>query len=147
MPLDEEKAVSSTEKYQIPIIFFDGVCGLCNSFVDWVIQRDKKAVFRFAPLQGETAKQYLGSPFQVEDQNQWTVILVDEQGTHNRSTAVLRILKRLGGILKIFLGFYLIPVKLRDLIYKWVAKHRYQWFGKMKNCRIPTAKEKSFILP
>ena len=86
-------AVNSTHAGH-PVIFFDGVCGLCNRFVDFVIRRDRQGVFRLAPLQGETARDRLAAA-DVRDLK--TVVLVDPSGTYRKSTAVLRVLGRLGG--------------------------------------------------
>jgi predicted DCC family thiol-disulfide oxidoreductase YuxK len=128
-----------------PIVFFDGVCGLCNRFVDFLLPRDRKHVFLLAPLQGETARARLSA----EDvENVSTIVLLDEVGTHRRSKAVVRILCRLGWGWKVA-GFLLamIPRPLRDLGYKLVARYRYVWFGKKETCRMPTPDERARFLP
>jgi len=129
----------------LPLIFFDGVCGLCNSFVDWVIRRDRKKIFRFSPIQGTTARQYVAQmPPQAED---WSIIYVDENGSYQRSTAVLRILCRFGGLWKMWAVFLIFPAFLRDPLYRFVAKRRYRWFGKRDACRLPSPQEKDQFLP
>lgn len=128
-----------------PIIFFDGVCGLCNRFVDFVIRRDKRHHFRFAPLQGETARARLSS---ADVSELSTVVLLDEAGAHRRSKAVVRILCGLSVRWKLA-GFLLamVPRPLRDLGYKLVARSRYSLFGRKETCRLPTASERSRFLP
>src|SRR6202051_4018134 len=127
----------STQK---PIVFFDGVCHLCNGFVDQVISRDHRAHFQFASLQGETAGKFLTAE---ESQALETIILLDAKGTkYKRSTAVLRILTQLGGFYRIFALGYLIPAGLRDWIYAGTARNRYSWFGQRDLCRLPTPEER-----
>ena len=127
-----------------PIIFFDGVCGLCNKFIDFVLPRDKAGLFRFAPLQGETAKEFLSA----EDRESLkSVVLVDDGRQYKRSTAAVRILMKLGGFWKVvgFLG-WLVPSPLRDLMYKAVASVRYRLFGKTETCRMPQPNERERFL-
>jgi predicted DCC family thiol-disulfide oxidoreductase YuxK len=128
-----------------PVIFFDGVCGLCNRFVDFVMRRDTKGVFRFAPLQGETARGRLPDG-DVREIN--TMVLCDEQGIFRKSTAAVRILTRLGGIWRIVGGtLRLVPRPLRDAGYSLVARYRYAVFGKKETCRMPTLAERARFLP
>jgi predicted DCC family thiol-disulfide oxidoreductase YuxK len=128
-----------------PIIFFDGVCGLCNQFVDFVIRRDRAELFRFAPLQGETARERLPEA-DLRDLN--TVVLWEAQGVFRKSTAAARILARLGGAWR-FAGALIrvIPRPLRDVGYTLVARYRYALFGKKETCRVPTPAERSRFLP
>jgi len=128
-----------------PVLFFDGVCGLCNRFIDFVITRDRAAVFRFAPLQGETARDQLPEA-DVRVIN--TMVLRDEQGVFRKSTAAVRVLMRLGGVWRILGGaLWLVPRPLRDAGYSLVARNRYAIFGKKETCRIPTAAERGRFLP
>jgi predicted DCC family thiol-disulfide oxidoreductase YuxK len=128
-----------------PVIFFDGVCGLCNRFVDFVIARDAAGVFRFAPLQGETARERLPEA-DVRDVN--TMVLWEGQGIFRKSTAAVRILARLGGRWRILgraLSF--VPRPLRDAGYSLIARFRYSLFGKKDTCRMPTPAERARFLP
>lgn len=128
-----------------PVIFFDGVCGLCNRFVDFVIRRDTAAVFRFAPLQGETARQVLSED---ELKELKTVVLWDEQGFFRKSTAMVRIFSRLGGGWRLFATVLrIIPRPLRDAGYSIVVRYRYAILGKKETCRVPTAAERLRFLP
>ncbi len=124
-----------------PIVFFDGVCGLCNHTVDFVLKHDRNAVFRFAPLQGELAAQQLT---RQDTESLASIVYSGPSGTFRRSAAVVRILWGLGSIWK-FCGtlLWLIPLPLRDLGYKMVAVSRYRLFGKKETCRMPTPEERS----
>jgi predicted DCC family thiol-disulfide oxidoreductase YuxK len=128
-----------------PIVFFDGHCGLCNSTVDWILRKDKKHVFRFAPLQGTTA----GDLFKGMDEGELlrSFWLKDEEGLHRRSTAMLRILKRLGGFVSLGYAAIVVPKVVRDGVYNWIAKRRYKIWGRSETCRIPTAEERAYFLP
>ena len=128
-----------------PILYFDGVCGLCNRFVDFVIKRDRGGVFHFAPLQGETARERLP---ESDFRDVQTMVLSDEQGVFRKSTAAVRILMRIGGIWRVIGGaLSLVPRPLRDAGYSFIARHRYAIFGKKETCRIPTAAERARFLP
>lgn len=129
-----------------PTLFFDGVCNLCNSSVDWVIRHDKRHLFRFASLQGPTAADVV--PEYANEAGLSTVVLVDSSGRYLRSTAALRVMRQLGGFYG-FLGslLLLIPSPLRDWGYKLVAKNRYRWFGEKDTCRLPTPEERALFLP
>ncbi len=127
-----------------PIIFFDGVCGLCNHFVNFVMARDHAGIFRFAPLQGTTAARLLNLP---AEQALDSVVLWDRGDEYDRSAAVVRILSKLGGIWKLLAGlFWIIPLPLRNIAYSCVAKIRYRLFGKKETCRLPTAQERERFL-
>jgi predicted DCC family thiol-disulfide oxidoreductase YuxK len=128
-----------------PVLFFDGVCGLCNRFIDFAISRDRAAVFRFAPLQGETAREQLPEA-DVREVN--TMVLRDEQGVFRKSTAAVRVLIRLGGVWRILgAALWMVPRPLRDAGYSVVARYRYAIFGKKETCRMPTAAERARFLP
>ena len=120
------------------IILFDGVCNLCNASVQYVIDRDKKDVFRFAALQsdiGSKILRHIGADERYTDS-----IVLYEPGVayHYKSSAALEIAKELGGIFSISTVFKIIPDGIRNLNYDFVAKNRYKWYGKEENCRIPT---------
>jgi predicted DCC family thiol-disulfide oxidoreductase YuxK len=128
-----------------PIIFFDGVCGLCNSFVDIIFRADKKGIFRFSPLQGETAKKYLSDL--PEEVGEWSIVYIDEENTYDQSDATLQILERLGGTWGLLTIFSFLPRGFRNYIYRLVAIYRYKIFGKRETCRVPTEQEKERFLP
>lgn len=121
------------------VIYFDGVCNLCNFFVDFVIQRDPEGLFLFAPLQGVTAQKQLGEHSQ---QLKSVLVKTEDNLILKESDAVLFVLKRLSRgwalfscLAKILPGFF------RDWIYKKIAENRYSLFGKRDNCRLPTRGE------
>lgn len=129
---------------QQTIIFFDGLCHLCNGFVDFLIKKDQKGHFQFAPLQGETAAKLLSFE---ERAHLESVILLEGGKKHSRSEAVLKVLCGLGGAYRLFAVGYLLPSFIRDAFYAWIAKNRYAWFGHREVCRLPEPHEKERLLP
>jgi predicted DCC family thiol-disulfide oxidoreductase YuxK len=119
------------------IILFDGVCNLRNSFVQFVIVRDRRNEFKFCPLQSAKASEIL-APFATKYSSLTTVVLLQNGVLYTHSTAVLRILKELGGFWRSLYVFSVVPPMFRDLIYNIVAKHRYRLFGKRDSCMVPT---------
>ena len=130
---------------QRPIIFFDGVCGMCNAFVNLIMRVDRKKTFLFAPLQGSTATAML--PPQGADPQAWSMIYVDEAGRHDQSDASLEVYRRLGGVWGLLGLMRHVPRSLRNPVYRVIARNRYRWFGKRETCRIPTADERARFLP
>lgn len=128
------------------IVFFDGVCGLCNATVDFLFRHDRHGRLACAPLQGETATRDL-TPERRE--NLKTLVLQTEDGRqYVRSAAVVRILWRLGGLWTLAaLLLWLVPLPLRDLGYRLVAASRYRVFGQRETCRLPTPEEVGRLLP
>lgn len=126
------------------VVFFDGVCHLCNGFVDAIVSRDKGHFLFFAPLQGSTAEQLLSTN---DRRNLDTIIYFEAGKTYYRSAAILKILSSLGGAYKLFSVAWIIPPPLRDMFYNLIAKNRYSWFGKRDFCRLPTPEERSYLLP
>ena len=124
-----------------PVIIFDGECHLCDHSVQFVLLRDKKAIFRFCTLQDAKANNLI--PFDTD-----SVILLDNKMIYIRSKAALKIMSNLGGmykILSIIAG--LIPTRLADFLYNIIAKHRYKWFGKYETCIVPEPKWKDRFIP
>lgn len=129
---------------QAPTVFFDGVCGLCNASVDRLLRWDRRGVLRFAPLQGDTAARSL--PTRLADQMD-TLVLLDARGIHQRSDAALLALRHLGwpwGLLSLLRA---VPRPLRDLVYDFIARRRYRWFGRKESCRFPLPHERDRFLP
>jgi predicted DCC family thiol-disulfide oxidoreductase YuxK len=127
------------------VILFDGVCNLCNGAVNWVIDHDKNNQFKFAALQSAFGKR-ITEQFGLGNQYLNTIVLLQNGKVYLRATAVLIILKRLGGIYSLAAVLMLIPVPILNFFYNIVAKYRYQWFGKSNTCRVPSAslKDKFF---
>ena len=128
------------------IILFDGVCNLCDSSVQYVIKKDKNDVFRFVPLQsdlGTKILQHIGISNQKIDS-----IVLYEPGVayYYKSGAVIEISKTLQGFFNYGMFFRILPNSLRDVVYDYVAKNRYKWYGKKESCMIPTPELKSKFL-
>ena len=128
------------------IILFDGVCNLCEASVQFVIKYDTKDVFRFVALQsdlGIAIVKHIG----LESKNIDSIILYEPGIAYNyKSAAALEIAKNLGGFFHFGTIFRLIPNGLRNLLYDYVAKNRYQWYGKKEYCLVPTLELKSKFL-
>jgi predicted DCC family thiol-disulfide oxidoreductase YuxK len=125
------------------LVLFDGVCNVCNALVLFIIDRDPREQFLFAPLQSALGESLLR---QHGLEHQDSVVLLDGGRIYSHSTAILRILTGLGGLwLVSWLGF-LFPRSLRDALYRWFARHRYGWFGKAEQCRVPTPELKRRFL-
>lgn len=118
------------------VVFFDGVCNLCNSWVQWLIKRDKKNVFHYSSLQSHYASQNITDPEILKSDS---IVFYINGVFYNRSSAVFQILKQLGFPYRLALVFYLVPRFIRDFVYNTVAKNRYKWFGKRASCMVPDA--------
>lgn len=125
-----------------PVILFDGECRFCNGWVKFLLRRDKRDVFRFAPLQSEASQLLLPSHLRNGGSSLDSVVLAEPGAVYTHSSAVLRIAKHLGGAWALLYGLIIIPAPLRDRIYRWVAKNRYAWFGKEQSCMMPTEETK-----
>ena len=129
------------------VILFDGVCNLCNAWVLFVIDRDPGARFAFAPLQGDVAAALLRERrYQSRPDFPASIVLIEEGRVYDRSTAVLRIFRRLTGLWPALSVLLAIPRVPRDLVYDWCARRRYRWFGRLEACRLPTAELRSRFL-
>ncbi len=129
---------------QAPVVFFDGVCGMCNHFVDFLLKHDHKQVFLFAPLQGEAAKLHLEKS-DTEDLK--SIVLIKNGKTFRHSAAVVQVLCSLSIFWKTAgYALWIIPGPIRDLGYRLVAKVRYRIFGKKESCRLPTPEERARFL-
>jgi len=128
------------------IILFDGVCNLCDSFVQYVIKRDKKDVFRFVALQSELGQEIL-KHIGIDTRNIDSIILYEPGIAYfYKSSAAIEIARHLGGFLALGVAFKIIPTFLRNPIYDYVAKNRYKWYGKKDACMIPTPELKAKFL-
>lgn len=128
-----------------PIILFDGVCNLCNNSVQFIIQRDKKKLFRFAALQSDFAQKLLtDAPLSIKKLD--SIVLVEHHRYYTQSDAALRIAKKLDGAWKGLGVFLLVPAFIRNAIYNFVAKNRYTWFGKQDTCMMPNPELKKLFL-
>jgi predicted DCC family thiol-disulfide oxidoreductase YuxK len=125
------------------VLYFDGVCGLCNAWVDFVIHHDKKNFFKFSPLQSDYAKRNLPQNLTT---NLNTLVVQTNETVYLKSDAVIYILATIGGVFYSAQILKLIPRFIRDVVYDLIAKVRYIIFGKREACRIPSAQEMSLFL-
>jgi predicted DCC family thiol-disulfide oxidoreductase YuxK len=109
--------------------------------VNFVIKRDKKDLFRFAPLQSEKAKK-LTNKFNIDNSNLDTFVLIKGEKFFTKSTAALMVCKELNSLVKILSPLIIVPKFFRDFVYDLIAENRYKLFGKREVCRVPTEKEK-----
>ena len=127
------------------VILFDGVCNLCNGFVQFVIKHDRQGYFKFTALQSVAGQEILRAT-DLANNPLGTVVLVENGKVFVRSTAALKILARLDGWWPIAYAAIILPAFLRDLIYVGIARNRYRWFGKQESCMLPTPELKSRFL-
>ena len=134
-----------------PIILYDGVCGLCNRSVQFLLKHDKDGRLQFASLQSDFARKILARHGINPDQLDTLHVVVNyeqpDETILNRSNAVLRAGSELGGIWKTLAAIArIVPAPLRDLSYRLVARHRYRLFGKFETCMLPDPGQRSRFL-
>ena len=121
----------------IGTILFDGVCNLCNGFVQFVIAHDPAARFRFAALQSPAAAALLRearAPAPLPD----SIVLLQNGRVYVRSAAALRIARELGFPWALAYGLIVVPPVVGDRVYDFIAARRYRWFGRRETCMVPT---------
>lgn len=129
-----------------PILYFDGVCNLCNTAVQWVIKRDKQEQFRFASLQSEVGQSMLMSHFPEKSMIPDSVLLEIDGRLYAKSSAAIKLLQMLGGFYKLLVIAWVVPRFIRDAVYDFIARKRYKWYGKRTSCMLPTPELKSRFL-
>lgn len=128
------------------IILFDGICNLCNSSVLKIIKYDKNNQFVFASLQSDIGKQIINH-IHIDTSKIDSIVLYEPNVSYDvKSSAILKIATNFGGIWKLTQLFFIFPCKTRDIIYDFIAKNRYRWFGKKNSCVIPTKELKAKFL-
>ena len=128
------------------LVLFDGVCNLCNATVTYVIKRDKKDIFRFAPLQSEIGEEII-KKYEIDTTKTDSILLYSpENGLSYKSTAALKIANGLGFPQNLMGVFFVVPTFIRNWVYEYIAKNRYKWYGKKESCMVPTAELKSKFL-
>lgn len=125
------------------VILFDGVCNLCNGFVNFIIDRDPDGYFKFAALQSKEAQALLdgrGEDVRADADGGLlrSVVLIEGHQVYRKSTAALHVARRLTGLWPLFFALIVVPRPLRDAVYDAVAARRYDWFGQREQCRVPT---------
>jgi predicted DCC family thiol-disulfide oxidoreductase YuxK len=119
-----------------PIVLFDGVCNLCNSSVQFIIDRDPDAQFRFAPLQSDVGES-LRARHEIPEELD-SIVLIDDGKAYWKSSAALRVARRLQGAWSLLFALIVVPPFVRNAIYGWIARNRYRWFGREDACRLPS---------
>ena len=133
-----------------PIVLYDGVCGLCNRLVQFLLKHDTHDRFRYASLQSEFAHNLL-TIYGADPHDLDTVYVVKDYGQPDqsllaRSDAVVSMLEQLGGVWKLAGAGRVLPKALRDAVYNIVARNRYRVFGKHESCMLPEAKHRAKFL-
>ena len=134
-----------------PVVLYDGVCGLCNRYVQFVLRRDRRGLFRFAALQsafGTAALARHGMPLSPDPSS---IVLLEAPGSRVerarvRSDAVLAVLTGLGGVWRLAALFRIVPRVVRDAVYDRVARVRYRLFGRLDACPLPTPAQRRLFL-
>jgi len=117
------------------VVLFDGHCNLCNTAVQFIIKRDRRAYFKFASLDWPFAAQLMEE--QKELMQVDSILLLEKGELFTKSTAALKIAGRLDGLWPLMKIFFIVPTFIRDRIYNWVAQNRYKWFGRRTSCMVP----------
>jgi len=128
-----------------PVIYFDGVCNLCEGSVQFMLRIDKKKVFRFASLQGIAGQEML-LKHDMQGNDFKSFVLQEGEKLYTRSTGALRVLKLAGGVWSLLYAFIIIPPFIRDAIYNFISRRRYQWFGQKTECWLPSPELKQRFL-
>ena len=122
------------------VILFDGVCNLCTGTVRFVIARDPKRRFRFASLQSEAAKALLES-HGLPRESLENIVVIDGARSFIKSDAALYVAGSLKGLWPVLRVFRIVPRRVRDAVYDFVARRRYRWFGKRQACLVPAPED------
>lgn len=128
----------------VRIILFDGICNFCDSSVQFIIKRDPKGVFKFASLQSVTGQMLLKQVGLKEDINSF--VLIEGEQYFLKSTAALRICRKLNGTWRLLSFLIVIPAPIRDYFYSILARNRYKWFGKKESCMLPSQEVRNRFL-
>ena len=119
------------------VILFDGVCNFCNGAVNFIIARDTKGYFKFAPLQSEIGTKLLAENG-IDKIETDSVVLIEDGQIYTYSTAALRVARKLEGAWSWMYAFIFVPKFIRDFFYRLFARYRYTMFGKQDACMLPT---------
>ena len=145
VPLDDRPFPQHT------LVIYDGICGLCNRLVVFLLRHDHKDCFRFAPLQSGFAKRVLRQHGLNPDDLDTVVVIAGFRQRHERaltrSDAVLWVAVQLGAIWKLLLILKIVPFSVRESIYRSIARRRYRLFGRYVQCPIPSAADRHKFLP
>lgn len=119
-----------------PVVYFDGVCNLCSGTVQFILKHDRKKQLRFASLQGETGQRML-LEHNLTDKQVNSFILEENNTIYTHSTGALRVFRWMGSPWSLLYAFIIVPAFLRNAAYDLIARNRYTWFGRRKDCWMP----------
>ena len=131
------------------LVLYDGVCGLCNAATQFILARDRRGIFAFASLQSATGRMWLERFGRNPDSLDTFAIVTNYQtapAMEDKSTAALLTARALGAPWSWLTIFKVMPKAIRDRVYDFVARHRYQWFGRYDTCLIPTPDQRARFL-
>lgn len=128
-----------------PVLLFDGVCNLCNVAVSFVIERDPANKFNFASLQSDYGQKVLAQ-HNLPQETFNSLVLQEGDKIYTKSTGALRVARGLGGLWPLLYAFIVVPRPIRDVVYSFIAKNRYRWFGKKDQCMIPSPEVRARFL-
>lgn len=128
-------------------IVFDGVCVLCNGWVRFLLRHDRRGRYRFAAMQGESARALLRA-HGLDPDDPVSFLLVEDGRAHTDTDAIVRVLGSLGGVWRVPAAVLsLLPRALRDPLYRVMARNRYRLFGRHAQCLLPTPGQAARFLP
>ncbi len=130
----------------MPILLFDGHCNLCNAWVQYVVKRDSSSTIRFASLQSGAGRRLL-EEHKIDENYIESLVFFEEERFSVSSNAALRTLSYLDSWQKHLIFLAVVPRSLRDLVYRFIARNRYKWFGRREQCMIPTTELSKRFLP
>ena len=130
----------------MPILLFDGHCNLCNAWVQFIVKRDSSSTIRFASLQSGAGRRLL-EEHKIDANYIDSLVLFEEERFSVSSNAALRTLSYFDGWERHLIFLSVVPRSLRDLVYRFIAKNRYKWFGRREQCMVPTAELGKRFLP
>lgn len=128
-----------------PIVYFDGVCNLCESSVQFIIRKNKKKNIQFASLQGVHGQTFLKEN-NLDTSEFSSLVYVENGKIYTKSSGALRITKQLKRLWPFMICFLIVPKFIRDAVYNYIAKNRYKWYGKKTSCWLPTPELKKRFL-
>ena len=130
----------------MPILLFDGHCNLCNAWVQFIVKRDSAGTIRFASLQSGAGRRML-EEYKIDENFIESLVFFEEERFSVSSNAALRTLSYLDSWQKHLIFLAVVPPSLRDLVYRFIARNRYKWFGRREQCMIPTTELSKRFLP
>ena len=130
----------------MPILLFDGHCNLCNAWVQFIVKRDSAGTIRFASLQSGAGRRLL-EEHKIDENYIESLVFFEEERFSVSSNAALRTLSYLDSWQKHLIFLAVVPRSLRDLVYRFIARNRYKWFGRREQCMVPTPELQERFLP